>query len=242
MKTEGTYFVAAVLFIFGLKQMSSPKTARSGIIWAGVGMAVATLVTFLVPGLHNFGWMILAIVSSSAIAWYSGKKVAMTDMPQMIALYNGMGGGAAAAIAAVELVKLAGCEDLMPSQLSGGMAKRAAFARALIMDPKLLIFDEPSAGLDPVTSADLDTLILELREATRATIVVVTHELESALHIADRITVLAEGQVLMTGTVEEVRDSDHLAIQDLLNRRSRSVEFDADDYLHRLTERRGDRR
>ena len=103
---QGTYFVAAILFIFGLKQMSSPKTARKGIIWAGVGMVVATLVTFLVPGLHNFGWMILAIASSSALAWYSGKKVAMTDMPQMIALYNGMGGGAAAAIAALELVRL----------------------------------------------------------------------------------------------------------------------------------------
>jgi phospholipid/cholesterol/gamma-HCH transport system ATP-binding protein len=139
----------------------------------------------------------------------------------------------------LELVNLGGCEDLMPSQLSGGMIKRAAFARALIMDPKLLIFDEPSAGLDPTTSAELDALILELREATGATIVVVTHELESALGIADRITVLAHGEVLMTGTVEEVRDSEDLQIQDMLNRRSRSTAFDAEAYLHRLTERRG---
>ena len=130
----------------------------------------------------------------------------------------------------------------MPSELSGGMVKRAAFARALIMDPKLLIFDEPSAGLDPVTSAELDALILELREATGATIVIVTHELESALGIADRITVLGEGEVLMTGTVDEVHDSDDQRIQDLLNRRTRSAEFDVEAYFERLSERRGNDR
>jgi len=138
----------------------------------------------------------------------------------------------------LELVNLGGCEDLMPSQLSGGMVKRAAFARALIMDPRLLVFDEPSAGLDPVTSAELDALILELRDATGATIVVVTHELDSALGIADRITVLGQGEVLMTGTVDEVRGSDDERIQDLLNRRRRGGEFDAEAYLERLTERR----
>jgi len=142
----------------------------------------------------------------------------------------------------LELVSLGGCEDLMPSELSGGMVKRAAFARALIMDPKLLIFDEPSAGLDPVTSAELDALILELREATGATIVIVTHELESALGIADRITVLGEGEVLMTGTVEEVHNSDDQRIQDLLNRRTRSAEFDVEAYFERLSERRGNDR
>ncbi len=102
---ELSYFAAAVLFILGLKRMSSPVTARGGIIWAGVGMLVATLATFFVPDLHNFGLMILAILIGGGAAWYTGKKVAMTDMPQMIAIYNGMGGGAAAAIAAVELLK-----------------------------------------------------------------------------------------------------------------------------------------
>jgi NAD(P) transhydrogenase subunit beta len=100
-----SYFLAAVLFILGLKKMSSPVTARGGIVWAGAGMLVATLITFLWPGLHNFGWMVLAIAIGGGAAWYTGKKVAMTDMPQMIAIYNGMGGGAAAAIAAVELLK-----------------------------------------------------------------------------------------------------------------------------------------
>ena len=102
---EVSYFVAAVLFILGLKRMSSPVTARSGIIWAGVGMLVATLITYLHPGMHNYMLMTVAIFVGGVAAWWSGKKVAITDMPQMIALYNGMGGGAAGAIAAVELLK-----------------------------------------------------------------------------------------------------------------------------------------
>ena len=94
----------------------------------------------------------------------------------------------------LEIVNLAGFEHLMPSELSGGMIKRAAFARAIIMDPALLFCDEPSAGLDPVVSAALDELILRLRDALGMTIVVVTHELESAFRIADRITVLDKGR------------------------------------------------
>src|ERR1700739_4222632 len=100
-----SYFVTAVLFIMGLKRMSSPVTARSGILWAGAGMAVATLVTFLYPGMSNYGLILPAMLVGGVLAWWSGKRVAMTNMPQMIALYNGMGGGAAAAIAAVELYR-----------------------------------------------------------------------------------------------------------------------------------------
>src|SRR5262245_52384431 len=102
-----SYFVTAALFILGLKRMSSPVTARSGILWAGAGMLVATLVSFAYPGMSNYELIIAAVVVGSVLAWWSGKRVAMTDMPQMIALYNGMGGGAAAAIAAVELYKIA---------------------------------------------------------------------------------------------------------------------------------------
>jgi phospholipid/cholesterol/gamma-HCH transport system ATP-binding protein len=116
------------------------------------------------------------------------------------------------------------------------MIKRAALARAIVMDPKLLFFDEPSAGLDPVVSAELDELILRLRDALRMTIVVVTHELESAFKIADTITVLDKGRILMTGPVAEVRASPNERIQDLLNRRPRPVEVDTDEYLRRLTE------
>jgi len=136
----------------------------------------------------------------------------------------------------LEVVNLGGFQDLMPSQLSGGMVKRAALARAIVMDPKLLFFDEPSAGLDPVVSAELDELILRLRDALRMTIVVVTHELESAFKIADTITVLDQGNILMTGTVNEVRGADNERIQDLLNRRPREIVVDADEYLRRLTE------
>ncbi|MEZ5492535.1 MAG: NAD(P)(+) transhydrogenase (Re/Si-specific) subunit beta [Gammaproteobacteria bacterium] len=113
--TQSAYFIAAALFILGLKQMSSPVTARRGIVWAGAGMVLATLVTFLVPEITgsshantNLILIILAIALGGGYAWHTGKKVAMTDMPQMIAMYNGMGGGAAATIAAVELLKANG--------------------------------------------------------------------------------------------------------------------------------------
>jgi len=135
----------------------------------------------------------------------------------------------------LEVVDLAGFEDLTPSELSGGMLKRAAVARAIIMDPRLLFFDEPSAGLDPVVSAQLDELILRLRDAMGMTIVVVTHELESAFRIADRITMLDKGHVLMIGTPDELRASGNVRIQNLLNRRIEEEELDADAYLRRLT-------
>ncbi len=103
-----SYFVAATLFLLGLQRMSTPRTARSGIQWAGVGMLIATFATFFLPGLHNIGLMIAAIVIGVGLNWLWGKKVAITDMPQMVALFNGMGGGSAAAIGAVELVRYSG--------------------------------------------------------------------------------------------------------------------------------------
>jgi phospholipid/cholesterol/gamma-HCH transport system ATP-binding protein len=135
----------------------------------------------------------------------------------------------------LEVVNLAGFEDLMPSELSGGMLKRAALARSIIMDPSLLFFDEPSAGLDPVVSAEIDELILRLKDAMKVTIVVVTHELESAFKIADRITVMGDGAVLLTGTIDEVRACDNGTIQDMLHRRPRDEAVNADEYLARLT-------
>ncbi len=135
----------------------------------------------------------------------------------------------------LEVVNLGGFEHLMPAQLSGGMVKRAALARAIVMDPKLLFFDEPSAGLDPVVAAELDDLILNLRDAMRMSIVVVTHELDSAFKIADSITVLDQGKILITGTVDEVRSCEHPRVQDLLNRRSSVEALDTDEYLRRLT-------
>ena len=135
----------------------------------------------------------------------------------------------------LELVNLAGFGGLLPSELSGGMLKRAAVARAIVMDPALLFFDEPSAGLDPVVSSALDELIRMLRDAMNMTIVVVTHELTSAFHIADRITVLDQGRVLAVDTVDGIRNSDIERIQNLLNRRAEVPRLDADAYLRRLT-------
>lgn len=102
---SAAYFAVAVVFIIGLKAMSSPVTARRGIVWAGFAMIAATVVTFFMPGLQNIGLMVLAIVIGGGVAWWSGKIVKMTDMPQMVAIYNGMGGGAAAGIAAIELIR-----------------------------------------------------------------------------------------------------------------------------------------
>ena len=133
------------------------------------------------------------------------------------------------------MVELAGFEDLKPAELSGGMLKRAAFARAVVMDPRLLLCDEPSAGLDPVVSSALDDLILRLRDALGITIVVVTHELDSAFNIADRITFLDRGEILMVGTVDEVRNAKNGRVQNLLNRRAGDATLDVEEYLARLT-------
>ncbi|KQN95714.1 MULTISPECIES: NAD(P)(+) transhydrogenase (Re/Si-specific) subunit beta [Stenotrophomonas] len=107
MLVSASYLVAATLFLLGLQRMASPRTARSGIHWAGVGMLLATVATFFLPGLHNLALILVALVLGTGLAWVSAKKVAITDMPQMVALYNGMGGGSAAAIGAVELLRFA---------------------------------------------------------------------------------------------------------------------------------------
>jgi NAD(P) transhydrogenase subunit beta len=133
-----SYFVSAVLFILGLKRMSSPVTARGGIVWAGVGMLVATLITFFYPGMHNYLPMTVAIAIGGGMAFWSGRKVAMTDMPQMIALYNGMGGGAAGAIAAVELLKGEfPSSTFLALAIAGALIGSISFAGSLVAFAKL---------------------------------------------------------------------------------------------------------
>jgi NAD(P) transhydrogenase subunit beta len=135
---QASYLLTAFLFIMGLKRMSSPVTARSGILWAGAGMLVATLATFCYPGMSNYPLIIIAIAIGGAIAWISGRRVAMTNMPQMIALYNGMGGGAAAAIAAVELYRggaLSSSEGTLA--VVGGLIGAVSFSGSLIAFAKL---------------------------------------------------------------------------------------------------------
>ena len=135
--TQLSYLVAAALFILGLKRMSSPLTAVSGVRWAGIGMLLATLATLAFMGASSFNLMLVigAIAVGGTVAWVSGKRVAMTDMPQMIALYNGMGGGAAAAIAAVELYR--GSET---NVVHLTMATAGAFIGAVSFSGSLIAF------------------------------------------------------------------------------------------------------
>ncbi len=133
----------------------------------------------------------------------------------------------------LELVGLAGCEDLLPAQLSGGMKKRAGLARAIAMDPDILFCDEPSAGLDPVVAVGIDELILKLKRAFNMTTVVVTHELASVFKIADRIAMLHDGQVIALGTVAELRANTHPVVYQFFNRLA-DEEADRAEYLNTL--------
>jgi phospholipid/cholesterol/gamma-HCH transport system ATP-binding protein len=138
----------------------------------------------------------------------------------------------------LEQVGLAGFEYYRPSQLSGGMKKRAAVARALAMDPEVLFFDEPSAGLDPIIAAGIDQLILELKRAFRMTIVVVTHELASAYLIADRMVLIDKGNVVAIGTTQEMRSSSQPRVRQFLDRVAEPEVSRESDYLGMLTEHR----
>lgn len=117
------------------------------------------------------------------------------------------------------LVGLADAGKLDPQELSGGMRKRASVARALALDPEILVCDEPSAGLDPIVAAELDELILGLKQAFNMTVVVVTHELASAFRIADRVAMLYKGSLIAVGTKDELQASNHPRIRQFLDRR-----------------------
>jgi phospholipid/cholesterol/gamma-HCH transport system ATP-binding protein len=136
----------------------------------------------------------------------------------------------------LEQVGLSGFEHYSPSQLSGGMKKRAAFARAMALDPEILFFDEPSAGLDPITAAGIDDLILSLKKAYALSMVVVTHELASAFLIADRIILLDRGTIVAMGPAEEVKNSPHPRVRQFLDRVADSTQDDEVDHLRMYTE------
>jgi len=136
----------------------------------------------------------------------------------------------------LDQVGLSGFENYMPSQLSGGMKKRAAVARALAMDPEILFFDEPSAGLDPIIAAGVDELILDLKRAFHMTIIVVTHELASAFLIADRMVLIDKGNVVAIGPTAEIRASTHPRVRQFLDRVAEPEVSQELDYLQMLTE------
>jgi len=136
----------------------------------------------------------------------------------------------------LEQVGLSGFEQFSPSQLSGGMRKRAAIARALAMDPEILFFDEPSAGLDPIMAAGIDDLILNLKKAYAMSIIVVTHELASAFLIADRIILIDRGSILAMGPAKEIQQSAQPRVRQFLDRVADSTADDEVDHLRMFTE------
>jgi len=136
----------------------------------------------------------------------------------------------------LDMVGLSGFESFMPSELSGGMKKRAAFARAISMDPEILFCDEPSAGLDPIVAAGLDHLILKLKKALRMTIVVVTHEMASMYLIADRVIMLHDGEVIFSGPKELFQQSEHPRVRQFIERRPEEYsEAEIGKYARALT-------
>jgi len=138
----------------------------------------------------------------------------------------------------LELVGLRGFEDLMPSELSGGMKKRVGLARAIAMDPQIVFYDEPTAGLDPIVAAVIDKLIMDLSAKLSFTSVVVTHDMKSVMQIGKRIAMLYEGRVLEVGTPDEIKNSKNEMVQQFINgRHDGPIHFfqQKDDYLEQLT-------
>ena len=129
------------------------------------------------------------------------------------------------------LVGMSKFENFFPSQLSGGMKKRAGIARAMALDPEILFFDEPSAGLDPVTAAGLDELIIKLRDVFKMTIIVVTHELPSVFMIADYVIMLDLGEVIFAGPIEELKVSNHPRVRMFLERKPEQEAYSPEDYF-----------
>ncbi len=135
----------------------------------------------------------------------------------------------------LDLVDLSGFENFYPSQLSGGMKKRAGLARAIALDPEMLFFDEPSAGLDPITAAGLDELIIKLKSVFKMTIIVVTHELPSVFAIADYVVMLDAGEVIFTGTLEELKLSQHPRIRMFLERKPEKENYTPENFFGIIT-------
>lgn len=118
---------------------------------------------------------------------------------------------------ALSLVKLAGAEAMMPAQLSGGMRKRVSLARALCMEPKIILYDEPTTGLDPVTADAINNTIIEMRDRLRVTSVVVTHDMTAAYKVADSIAMIYQGKVIADGSPDEIRNSRHPVVKQFIH-------------------------
>lgn len=117
----------------------------------------------------------------------------------------------------LKMVGLAGYEQMMPDELSGGMKKRVSLARAIAVNPRIVLYDEPTAGLDPIMSSVIDRLIVSCRERMEITSVVVTHQMESAFRIADRMAMISEGKIIAVGTPEEIKNSSNPTVQQFIH-------------------------
>jgi phospholipid/cholesterol/gamma-HCH transport system ATP-binding protein len=129
--------------------------------------------------------------------------------------------------------------SLYPSELSGGMQKRASVARATALDPEIMFFDEPSAGLDPITAAGIDELVVYLKNALQMTVLVVTHELQSAFRIADRLAFLRDGKLVAIGSKDSIANSRDSWVRQFLDRIPDSSSHDKTELLQNLAERLG---
>jgi phospholipid/cholesterol/gamma-HCH transport system ATP-binding protein len=182
----------------------------------------------------------LRLLKRIGVAFQSGALLSSMTVAENVALplieHSGLDRQTIDVIVRMKLdfVGLLGKEDLLPSELSGGMLKRVAVARAIALDPRLTFMDEPSAGLDPVVAAALDELIIKLRDSLGMSVVVVTHELESAFKIADRIVVLDRGHIIFSGTVADIKATGNRRIQNLINRVAEEEDFDPEAHLRRL--------
>ncbi|MEO7324776.1 MAG: NAD(P)(+) transhydrogenase (Re/Si-specific) subunit beta [Dokdonella sp.] len=196
---KASYFLAAVLFILGIKRMSSPVTARKGIEQAGIGMVIATLATFAITGGHNLGLIIAAIALGVIPTWLWGKKVAMTDMPQMVALFNGMGGGSAAAIGASELLKFTQPGAAAPPIAMLTLAVVGALIGSISMTGSIIAWAKLDGRMDRrfTFSGQQAFNFLVLAAAVLAGLALVAWKVDASLVVVFFLLALAFG-VLMT--------------------------------------------
>jgi phospholipid/cholesterol/gamma-HCH transport system ATP-binding protein len=115
------------------------------------------------------------------------------------------------------MVDLSGIENLMPSELSGGMKKRVALARAICIKPDIILYDEPTTGVDPITADSINALIRSLHDKLKVTSIVVTHDMKSAYRIADRIAMLYQGKIIAEGSAAEIQNTDHPIVHQFIN-------------------------
>jgi H+-translocating NAD(P) transhydrogenase subunit beta len=196
---KASYFLAAVLFILGIKRMSSPVTARKGIVQAGIGMVIATLATFAITGGQNV-WLIIAGIAIGVVpTWLWGKKVAMTDMPQMVALFNGMGGGSAAAIGAGELLKFTHAGAATPPVATLALAVIGALIGSISMTGSIIAWAKLDGRMDRRFTFAGQQLVnfAVLAEAVLVGAAIVFWKLDASLVVVFFLLALAFG-VLMT--------------------------------------------